>query len=293
LSNHLLSYIVRVINDFLGRKGLQLIPIKVMKKDSEFDLAEDVISSFEKNNQRIKDSDILVLSSKYISISERRFINLKDVVPSKEADELARKFSLDKRLAQVVIDESEDILGGIPHYVLSVAAGSLAPNAGVDRSNFYTGFVTLYPKDPFKSAENLRRQIRERIAKNVGVVVSDSRLQPMRLGTTGIAIGTAGIDPVKDERGRKDLFGNTLKVTRRNLADDLCSAAQILMGEADERIPIVDVRDSGIPLTEKKATLKDLSIRKEECLYVRGLRSGVSSSACHTDFLDFQSKILR
>lgn len=250
---------------------MELIPIKVRRKEREFDLAEDVLLAFKQNNQEILDSDILVLSSKYVSISEGRFLDLQTVKPTRRGSALARRLSMDVRMAELVVRESEDILGGVPHFALSLKDGSLAPNAGIDRSNFFPGFVTLYPRNPFRSAEDLRITIEQKTSKKVGVVLSDSRLQPLRLGTTGIAVGVSGFEPVKDERGRTDLFGNTLKVTQRNLADDLSSAAQILMGETDEGVPIVDVRDSKISLTDTRIERRNISIGRKRCIYLRSL----------------------
>src|ERR1041385_7394239 len=118
----------------------------------------------------------------------------------------------------------------------------MAPNAGIDKSNVPSGFVILYPREPFKSAENLRRRFLVNLGIKVGVVIADSRLMPTRIGTTGVAIACAGFEPVEDLRGRKDLFDNVLKYTFKAVADSLATMGVAIMGESDESIPAAVVR---------------------------------------------------
>ncbi|MCX8191841.1 MAG: coenzyme F420-0:L-glutamate ligase, partial [Nitrososphaerales archaeon] len=154
--------------------------------------------------------------------------------------------------------------------------GVLSPNSGIDRSNVYPGYVILHPSDPFKKAEDLRKAIFERTGRKVGIVITDSRLLPTRVGTVGIAIGVAGFEPVRDMRGKKDLFGNVLKVTRQALADDISSGAQLLMGEADEGIPIVivravDLQQNPITFTDRPIGKREVVIDYKRCIYLKGL----------------------
>ena len=126
--------------------------------------------------------------------------------------------------------------------MLAVKEGLLTPNAGIDKSNVEHGKVVLYPRNPLESATALVDEMRFRRGVEIGVVVSDSRLMPTRKGTVGVALASAGIEAIVDLRGKPDLFGNVLKVTSQAIADDLCSGAQIVMGEANESVPIVLVR---------------------------------------------------
>jgi coenzyme F420-0:L-glutamate ligase/coenzyme F420-1:gamma-L-glutamate ligase len=189
----------------------------------------------------------------------------------KEGKELAESLGMDPFLAQLVVDEADTIFSGVQGFALAIKNDVVAPNAGIDRSNVFNGHAILYPRNPYLSAENIRKKILEKTGKKVGIVLSDSRLMPTRIGTTGVALAVAGFNPVKDERGRKDLFGNVLRVTQRALADDLCSAAQLLMGEADEGIPIVIARGTGIKIRDKAINPKSAAVPFSECIYITGL----------------------
>jgi coenzyme F420-0:L-glutamate ligase len=169
----------------------------------------------------------------------------------------------------LVIQESEHIFGGIPGFLLSVKDNLIAPNAGIDNSNVPRHQAVLYPQDSFATAERVRVEVQRCGEVSVGVVLSDSRLMPGRTGTTGVAVGVAGFLPVVDERGKPDLLGNPLKVTQKAVADNLCAAAELVMGEADEGIPVVIVRDTGIPLTgDRLYSWQDLAIDYRQDIYV-------------------------
>ena len=125
--------------------------------------------------------------------------------------------------------------------------GNLLPNAGVDGSNAPEGMVSLLPANPDQSAREIRNRIMQETSVSVAILIIDSRTHPMRYGCSGVAIGCSGIPSILDERGKKDLFGRELKVTRRAVADNIASASELLMGEADEGIPVVLVRGLDLP----------------------------------------------
>ncbi|MDR3102722.1 MAG: coenzyme F420-0:L-glutamate ligase [Methanocalculaceae archaeon] len=193
--------------------------------------------------KEIQDHDILLFAESPLSTTEGRNIRLADVVPSSQAATLAEKYQLDPRIAEVVIAESDKILGGIPGFLLTARGNLVLPNAGVDGSNAPEGWVTRLPEDADASAAHIRKNIRLRTEKEVAVIIIDSRTHAMRLGVSGIAIGCSGILPILDERGKPDLFGHELQVTRRAIADSLASTAELLMGEANEGVPVVLIRD--------------------------------------------------
>ncbi len=190
----------------------------------------------------IEEGDILLFAESPLSTTEGRNIRLDDITPSAEANRLSEKYHLDARLAEVVIQESDTIVGGVPGYLLAGKWDLILPNAGVDESNAPDGWVTRLPADPEASAKRLRDEIRERTGKETAVIIIDSRTHSMRLGVSGVAIGCSGILPITDERGKPDLYGNKLQVTRRAIADSLASTAELLMGEASEGVPVVLVR---------------------------------------------------
>ncbi|MDD1718293.1 MAG: coenzyme F420-0:L-glutamate ligase [Methanoregulaceae archaeon] len=213
----------------------------------------------------LQEGDICVFAESAVATSEGRIICLEQVVPSDLATGLARRYDLDPRVAEVVVCESDEIVGGIPGFLLSMKNGTLLPNAGVDASNAPPGYVVPLPANPDASAAGIRDVIQAKAGVRVGVLVIDSRTHPMRCGCSGVAIGAAGIPSVLDDRGRTDLFGRRLEVTRRAVADDLASAAELVMGEADEGIPAAVIRGVGLPLT---AQVGIEGIGADECLFM-------------------------
>ena len=183
----------------------------------------------------------------------------------KQAEELAQEYGMDPRTAEVVLRESDEVVGGIPHFLLCMKGGTLLPNAGVDGSNAPPGCLVPLPADPDASAAGIRSEIGQRTGKKVAVIIADSRTHAMRSGCSGVAIGCAGIVAVIDDRGRSDLFGNTLEVTKRAVADNIASAAELVMGEADEGVPAAIVRGLGLPIEDVTGIE---SIDASECLFM-------------------------
>jgi coenzyme F420-0:L-glutamate ligase len=179
---------------------------------------------------------------------------------------------MDPRHVEVVLRESDRVVGGIPGFLLCMKNGTLLPNAGIDASNAPEGSLVLLPLDPDASAARIRTAIMEQSRADIGVIVIDSRTHAMRLGCSGVAIGCSGIPSVVDERGKKDLFGRELEVTKRAVADCIASAAELVMGEAGECVPAAVVRGIGLPIGDYAGVA---TIDASECLFM-----GV---ALHTD----------
>ena len=221
---------------------LTFVPVPTPAKISRFDLVEFVDRRI---GADLDDGDVIVISSKFVAMSEGRVVKLATVRPGAKAKELAARHHMDPKLCELVIRESDEIIGGIPGFILAAKDGLLTPNAGIDKSNVAHGMVVLYPMKSEVSARKIRESLKFSRGVSVGVVVCDSRLSPTRKGTTGVAVASSGIEAVLDMRGRSDLFGNVLKVTSQALADDLASAAEVLMGESDEATPLVVARGIG------------------------------------------------
>jgi len=219
----------------------------------------------------IRDGDVLVLAESMVATAEGRVVALTSVVPSERAKELAARYEMDPRTAEVVLQESDEIIGGIPHFLLCMKGGTLLPNAGVDGSNTPPGSLVPLPADPDASARRIRGEIERQTGQKVAVIVADSRTHAMRSGCSGVAIGCAGIVSVIDDRGRSDLFGNTLEVTKRAVADNIASAAELVMGEADEGVPAAIVRGLGLPISDDAVGVE--SIDASECLFMGLLRN--------------------
>ena len=246
---------------------LTLSPVVVRARDSEFDLVELVEETL---GDRLSDGDVVVISSKFVAVSEGRVIRLQAVRPGAKAKELALKFKMDPKLCELVLRESDELIGGIPGFLLTSKDGILTPNAGVDKSNVEHGNVVLYPRRPEMSAWKIREALRFSRGVSIGVVICDSRLSPTRRGTTGVAVATSGIEAVIDMRGRADLFGNVLKVTAQGVADDLSSAAEILMGVWDVSTHIVLVRGlKRSALKETEYGSRKFAISTGNCVYLR------------------------
>lgn len=246
---------------------MEIFAIPVPRKDSRFDLFES-LQGFD-----YKDGDVLVVSSKFVSMSEGAVVDMKKIKVSKKARTLAKKFQMDAKLAELVIRESDYLVKGVPGFALAVRDGMIAPNAGIDKSNVQKGHAILYPRNPFASAERLRDEFLAVRGIKVGVVIADSRLMPTRIGTTGVAIACAGIEPVEDLRGKKDLFGNVLRVTFRAVADGLATMGVAIMGESDESTPAAVVRGARVQWTDRKLSWKDMAVSPEHDIYLRGIEN--------------------
>lgn len=197
---------------------------------------------------------MLVIASKVLAYSQGRLRSV-----SSEAD--FRK--LIRSEADRVLEEGA--------MVLTMKNKVLIPNAGIDRSNVPSGMAVLWPTDPFGKAEHIRKELMKKYGlKKFGVVISDSHCQPLRLGTSGIAIGWAGIEGVRDDRGAKDLFGRKMVYTQVAIADNLASTANLEMGETNASVPFVLIRGAKVVFTSKKANEKGYFISPDKCIY-RGL----------------------
>lgn len=244
---------------------MEILPVRIAVKKGRFDLFES-LQGFD-----YRDNDVLVVSSKFVSMSEGAVVNLGRIKASKKARELAAKCYMDEKMAELVLRESDYIVKGVPGFLLAIRDGMIAPNAGIDRSNVPKGYAILYPRDAFGTAEKIKQQFREQGVK-VGVVIADSRLMPTRIGTTGVAIACAGFEPVEDLRGRKDLFGNVLKYTFKGVADGLATMGVAVMGESDESTPAVVVRGAKVSWSERKFSWKDMAVEPTQDIYLRGIR---------------------
>jgi coenzyme F420-0:L-glutamate ligase len=246
---------------------LEIIPLSVSLKKSRFNLFESLTMPYFK----FIDNDVLVISSKYVSMSEGSVRKLDSLKVSPKSIEYASKYHINPKLAELVIRESDYIFEGIPGFLLAIKEGIIAPNAGIDKSNIPQGLVILYPRRPFKIAENLRRKFLLNLGIKVMVIIADSRLMPTRIGTTGIAIACAGFEPVEDLRGKIDLFGNVLKVTLKAVADGLATIGVSAMGESNESTPAVVIRNTKVIATHRKLSWHDMAVDATEDIFIRGL----------------------
>jgi coenzyme F420-0:L-glutamate ligase len=194
-------------------------------------------------------------------------------------------------IAQLVMQEAEHIFGGIElGFLLTVKNAVISPNAGLDRSNIPSGYAVLLPEYPYATAEGIRQALQNHWQVRLGVVLTDSWLMPGRVGTTGVALGTAGFKPIEDERGKADLFGNPMSVTQRGIADSISVAAQLVMGERDEATPIAIIRNSAVLLTDQPLSADDVAIPWQMCIYVESLTLGLLPDGAPKESMTAQIK---
>jgi coenzyme F420-0:L-glutamate ligase/coenzyme F420-1:gamma-L-glutamate ligase len=211
------------------------------------DLASIVVSALRASNEVLLDGDILIIAQKIVSKSENRFVNLADIVPSTEARRLAAEVNKDPRLVELILRESDEVVR-YRRDVLIVAhkLGLVIANAGIDQSNVEQdgsdNMALLLPKDPNRTCSEIVHELKRRTGAQVGVIINDSHGRAFRHGTVGVAIGSSGIVALADLRGAPDLFRRNLKSTEVGVADEIASAASLLMGQADEAQPIILAR---------------------------------------------------
>ncbi|MHA1627405.1 MAG: coenzyme F420-0:L-glutamate ligase [Candidatus Asgardarchaeia archaeon] len=252
----------------------RLIPLKTSLIKPGDDIVDILIEYSRRRRVKIKEKDIVIFSESALSTSLGRLVRLSDVKPSKKAVEIAKMFDMRASLVQLIMDEADEIIGGVReyHFLLTIKDGNLSANARIDKSNAPPGYVILPVEDPMKVAYEIRKKIEDKMGKKpIGVIIADSRTQPLRRGNVGIAVGVSGFMPISDERGKEDLFGKKLRVTWRAIADNITCAAEVLMGESNERTPIVIARGFNVEWTDRMISKEMLTVPKDVCMYFASL----------------------
>jgi len=233
-------------------------------------VAEIIVEIAGKNGLKIEDGDAVVVAQKIFSKAEKRVIRLKDVVPSKKAEEIAKKAGKSPKFVELVLRETKKIVKASREIlIVEDKRGLICINAGIDKSNVEgRGNFALLPENPDESAEKCRMEIKKLTGKNVAVIICDTYSRPFRRGQVNFAIGVAGIKPFKDYRGKEDLFGQTLKVKNVAVIDEIAAAAELLMGQAKEARPVVIFKRLGVVVQFcNKCSIKELQISSEEDLF--------------------------
>lgn len=234
------------------------------------DLARIIVETAEKRGAGIDDGDIVLVSQKVVSKAEGRLVNLNEVVPSERAREIAVKTAKDARFVELVLRETEAVVKAVPGFlVVKDKRGWVCLNAGVDKSNVspHDGVgVSLLPVDPDESARTIRRGIVRLTGKKIGVVICDTYSRPFRRGQMEFAIGVSGVKVFKDYRGEKDLFGYVLTVKNVAVVDELACAAELVMGQGNEAVPVAVVK--GLKRAElceeSESSIKELRLAEHE-----------------------------
>jgi coenzyme F420-0:L-glutamate ligase/coenzyme F420-1:gamma-L-glutamate ligase len=214
------------------------------------DLGAIAVAAFAANRIVPEPGDVLVVAQKIASKAEGRYVDVTTVEPSERAITLAAEVDKDPRFVEVVLSESKRVVRHRPGLlIVEHRLGFVMANAGIDHSNLPTQAggerVLLLPEDPDGSALALRKELVGIFGTDIAVIISDSFGRAWRKGTVGVALGVAGLPALIDMRGQPDLFGRELLVTETGFADEIAAAAGLLMGQADEAVPMVLVRGLG------------------------------------------------
>lgn len=210
--------------------------------------------------------DIIVIAQKVVSKAENCIVDLELVKPSEKAKRISRITQKNPRLVQLILNETKEIIR-VTKGVLIVETnyGYICANAGIDSSNLSeNNLLSVLPSNPDKSADNIRNIINNKFGVKIGVIISDSFNRPWRKGSINVALGISGFNPFLNLIGEKDDFGNPLKSTLVNIADEIACAAQLVMGE-NSRIPVAAVR--GFNLEKSNMKGYDLLREKENDLF--------------------------
>jgi coenzyme F420-0:L-glutamate ligase/coenzyme F420-1:gamma-L-glutamate ligase len=233
------------------------------------DIAELIIKTAQKRGVSIEDGDILVVAQKIVSKAEGRVFQLRKVKPSEKAKKLAMVTLKDSRFVEQVLKASRKVVKAAPEtLIVETQNGMICINAGIDKSNVEgEDSYVLLPKDADDSARRIRQRITELTGKKVAVVISDTYSRPFRKGQVEYAIGIAGIYPFKDYRGKKDLYDYVLKVKNIAIVDEIAAAAELVMGQGDEGIPVAILKKVDRVELDDECSIKDLFISKQEDLF--------------------------
>jgi coenzyme F420-0:L-glutamate ligase/coenzyme F420-1:gamma-L-glutamate ligase len=247
---------------------IRIIPIRVspdIKKGD--DLGAIIADAAKRNNCRILDGDIMVIAQKIVSKAEGRIVDLRSVRPRRMANRLAKEQRKDPRVIEVILRESASIVKAKSGIIISETRhGFVCANAGVDQSNAEgKESAILLPVDPDRSARRLSDSIERQAGAKIAVIITDTFGRPFRNGQTNTAIGVTGLRPIKSYIGKRDMYGRRLWVTEIAVADEIASAAELVMGKS-ERIPVAIVRGYGFEKSSD-ATIRELIRPKKSDLF--------------------------
>ena len=233
------------------------------------DLSLMICKSAKKQGTPIQEGDLIVITHVLVSRAEGAITNLKKVVPSEFAKTVAERTNKDPRLVEIILRNSKRIVRmKYGKLITETKHGIICANSGVDQSNVPgNSIVALLPEDANMSAQRIRKKIHQITGNDVAIIVSDTHGRPLRHGEINIAIGTSGFEPLRDRRGEKDLFGYTIRVKKTAIADELASAAELVIGQTNEGIPAAIIRGYAYPKCEKSNATK-LARPPEEDLFV-------------------------
>jgi len=249
---------------------LQITPLDqlpLLKKGD--DLARIIVARARALGVGIRNRDILIVGQKAVSKAEGRIVNVDNAKPSSRAVRIAKKTGKKPGFVEMVLKETSRVLRADGEaFIVTTKSGATCLNGGVDKSNVEgDNMYALLPQNPDQSARLLVRRIKALTGKRIGVVVCDTRSRPFRRGQVEECIGIAGISPLVDYRGQRDLFGYTLRFKNVALADELASAAELVMGQGKEAAPAAIIRGLKRVRFQERASTRNLTVSPSEDLF--------------------------
>ena len=240
---------------------MKITPIHIEKEIS----VDDDLSKIILDSTDVCNGDILVIAQKIISKQEGRLVELSTVTPSLLSEGISSQYNKDPRIVELVLSESKRIVRMKSGLIITETnTGFICANSGIDESNVVNGFATLLPLNSDESAEKLRKKIFDITGKTVAIIISDTFGRPFRMGQTNCAIGISGLQPILDYSGTLDSFERILRVTAIAIADELSSAAELVMGKTT-KCPVAIIRDYSF--NSKEQGIQDLIRPENEDLF--------------------------
>lgn len=246
---------------------LEIIPIEGMPLVKELDdLPELILTTLLAGTQEPKSGDILIVSHSIVSVAEGRVFDIEAMDISDKARMIAEKTGQEPEKVELALREADKIIRETPVLITQTRQGIITDYSGVDSCNAPSGKLIALPKDPDDSANKLHVMLSKAFGFHLPVIICDTQGRPWRNGAINLAIGIAGMSPFRDNRGKEDLYGRELNSSLVCLADELASAAELVMGQADEGIPIVLIR--GIEYERKGGFASDILRSKDKNLFL-------------------------
>jgi len=229
------------------------------------DLSKEIIKAISSESIEVDDGDVIAIAQKIVSKSENRYLDISLISPSDEAITLSKQIDKDPKFIQAILNESKKVVRyrmGV--LIVEHKLGFIHANAGIDRSNIdqEQDIVLLLPEDPDASAKAISKSLSKFFTKNISVIITDTMGRPFRNGIVGFTIGSHNIECLLDERGKKDLYGNKLRITQIGIADELAAASSLLMGQAAQKKPVILIK--GYQFKQNNLSDSQSLIRGEE-----------------------------
>jgi len=233
------------MNRPMPKREIQIIPIRgyPLVKEGD-DLSELLLSTMKRTMIEFDVGDIVVISHSIVSVAESCLYDISSVNPSESAIEIASNQHEEHsaELVEIALHEASEIIREYPVLITKTHQGIITDFSGVDESNAPNGKIIVLPKNPDATARKIHGCISKEAGFNIPVIITDTQGRPWRKGAVNLAIGVAGMSPFVVNMGRKDIYGKILRSSLVCLADEIAASAELVMGQADEKVPIAIIR---------------------------------------------------